>query len=94
MMAADRAVRTQPAPSDADSAGHLDHLDLCRLRAKRTAQQHGRDAFLICSIAIGGSIFLILQLDSPFGGVMSISSRPIVTALAHMPQPPLAKTPQ
>jgi hypothetical protein len=51
-------------------------------------------AFLICSIAIGGSIFLILQLDSPFGGVMSISSRPIVTALAHMPQPPLAKTPQ
>jgi hypothetical protein len=43
-------------------------------------------AFLICSVAIGGSIFLILQLDSPFDGVMRISSRPILTALAHMPE--------
>jgi hypothetical protein len=43
-------------------------------------------AFLICSFAIGGSIFLILQLDSPFDGVMRISSRPIANALAHMPQ--------
>ena len=43
-------------------------------------------AFLICSLAIGGSIFLILQLDSPFDGVMRISSRPILNALAHMPE--------
>ena len=41
-------------------------------------------AFLICSLAIGGSIFLILQLDSPFDGLMRVSSRPITTAVgAH-----------
>jgi Protein of unknown function (DUF4239) len=44
-------------------------------------------AFLVCSLAIGGSIFLILQLDTPFDGIMRISSRPITTALAHMPDP-------
>ncbi len=43
-------------------------------------------AFLVCSIAIGGSIFLILQLDSPFDGIMRVSSRPITNALAHMPK--------
>jgi len=32
-------------------------------------------------------IFLILQLDSPFDGIMHISSRPIANALAHMPKP-------
>ena len=41
-------------------------------------------AFLVCSLAIGGSVFLILQLDAPFDGIMRISSRPITTAIAHM----------
>jgi hypothetical protein len=41
-------------------------------------------AFFVCSMAIGGSIFLILQLDTPFDGIIRISSRPITTALAHM----------
>lgn len=43
-------------------------------------------ALLICALAIGGSIFLILQLDRPFDGVMRVSSRPLVNALAHMPR--------
>jgi hypothetical protein len=43
-------------------------------------------AFLICSLAIGGSVFLILQLDSPFDGLMRISSRSIENAMAHMPE--------
>lgn len=43
-------------------------------------------AFFVCSLAIGGSIFLILQLDTPFDGIIRISSRPITTALAHMPE--------
>jgi hypothetical protein len=43
-------------------------------------------AFLVCSLAIGGSIFLILQLDTPFDGIIRISSRPITTALHHMPE--------
>lgn len=41
-------------------------------------------AFLICSLAIGGSIFLILEMDRPLGGVMQISSWPVQNALDHM----------
>lgn len=41
-------------------------------------------AMLICSMAIGGSVFLILQLDRPFDGVMRVSSRPLINALTHM----------
>ena len=52
------------------------------LNAPRNATVVG--AMLICAMAIGGSIFLILQLDRPFDGVMRVSSRPLVNALAHM----------
>ena len=41
-------------------------------------------AFLICSLAIGGAIFLILEMDRPLDGVMRISSWPMQNALAHM----------
>jgi hypothetical protein len=41
-------------------------------------------AFLLCALAIGSAIFLILQLDSPFSGVMRISSQPVETSLSHM----------
>jgi hypothetical protein len=41
-------------------------------------------AFLICSLAIGGAIFLILEMDRPLDGVMQISSWPMENALAHM----------
>jgi hypothetical protein len=41
-------------------------------------------AFLVCSIAIGGSIFLILELDRPLSGVIRISSWPVENALAQM----------
>ena len=40
--------------------------------------------FLVCSIAIGGSIFLILELDHPLSGVLRISSWPVEHALAYM----------
>jgi len=43
-------------------------------------------SLLICALAIGASVFLILQLDRPFDGVMRVSSRPLVNALAHMPR--------
>ncbi len=46
-------------------------------------------AFLVCSMSIGGAVFLILQMDEPFGGTMKISPSPLLTALAHMaPIPP------
>ncbi|HEX5326726.1 MAG TPA: hypothetical protein VFW75_08665 [Acetobacteraceae bacterium] len=41
-------------------------------------------AFLICSMAIGGSVFLILEMDQPLGGVMRIPSWPIENVLASM----------
>ena len=41
-------------------------------------------AFFVCSLAMGGSIFLILEMDNPLGGNMKISSWPVTNALAHM----------
>jgi hypothetical protein len=41
-------------------------------------------AFLVCSLAIGAGILLILEMDSPFAGLMRISSRPMESALQHM----------
>ena len=38
-------------------------------------------AFIISAIAVSGAIFLILELDEPFGGVLQISSEPMVHAL-------------
>jgi hypothetical protein len=43
-------------------------------------------AFVVCSLAIGGAVFLILEMDSPFRGVMRVSSAPMLSALAHMRQ--------
>jgi Protein of unknown function (DUF4239) len=41
-------------------------------------------AFLICSLAIGASIFLILEMDRPLDGVMRIDRWPVQNALAQM----------
>jgi hypothetical protein len=40
--------------------------------------------FLCCSLAIGSAIFLILELDNPFSGILRIPSGPVETSLAHM----------
>ena len=41
-------------------------------------------AFLVCSLAIGAAVFLVLEMDSPFDGVLRISERPMQRALAYM----------
>jgi hypothetical protein len=41
-------------------------------------------AFLVCAMAIGGSVFLILEMDEPLQGALKISSAPMRNALAHM----------
>jgi hypothetical protein len=38
-------------------------------------------ALMISALAVSGAIFLILELDEPFGGLIGISSEPMVTAL-------------
>jgi hypothetical protein len=41
-------------------------------------------ALMISALAVSGAIFLILELDEPFGGLIGISSEPMVTALHRL----------
>lgn len=41
-------------------------------------------ALMISALAVAGAIFLILELDQPFGGVIRISSEPMVNALHQL----------
>ena len=41
-------------------------------------------AFLVCSLAIGCAVFLILELDQPFAGILRVSSQPMDNVLRHM----------
>jgi membrane-bound ClpP family serine protease len=38
-------------------------------------------ALLISALSVCGAIFLILELDRPFGGLIGLSSEPLVKAL-------------
>jgi hypothetical protein len=52
------------------------------LNAPRNATVAG--AFLMCSFAIGGAVFLILEMDSPFEGMLRLAAQPMLNALAQM----------
>jgi hypothetical protein len=39
---------------------------------------------LFCALAVTSALFLILELDQPFRGMLQISSRPVVDALAQL----------
>ena len=41
-------------------------------------------ALLICSAAIGCAIFLVHEMDEPFGGLIQISGEPMQKALTHL----------
>ena len=41
-------------------------------------------ALVVAVLAVSGAIFLILELDQPFGGLIQISSEPILNALSHL----------
>lgn len=41
-------------------------------------------ALMVSALAVSGAIFLILELDQPFGGVIRISSEPMVNALHQL----------
>lgn len=38
----------------------------------------------LCALAVAGAIFLVLELDQPFGGMIQISSAPLRTTLEHL----------
>jgi hypothetical protein len=40
----------------------------------------------LCALSVSGAIFLILELDRPFGGVIQIPSAPLRNAVAHLGQ--------
>jgi hypothetical protein len=40
----------------------------------------------LCALSVSGAIFLILELDRPFGGLIQISEAPLQKALAHLGQ--------
>ena len=42
---------------------------------------------LLCAMAVSGTIFLLMELYDPFGGVMRMSSAPMQTALDVLSQP-------
>ena len=41
---------------------------------------------LVCALSAAGSLFLILELDTPYAGLIKVSSAPLVNALAHLGQ--------
>ena len=40
----------------------------------------------VCALSVSGAIFLILELDQPFAGLIQISSAPLRNVLAHLGQ--------
>ena len=40
--------------------------------------------FVLCAACIGGAMFLILQMDRPFEGLIKVSPAPLEKALAHV----------
>ncbi|HAB18162.1 MAG TPA: hypothetical protein DCE44_17155 [Verrucomicrobiales bacterium] len=41
---------------------------------------------LVSAFAVTGAIFLILEMDRPFGGVVQVSNEPLARALDQMRQ--------
>jgi hypothetical protein len=40
----------------------------------------------VCALSVSGAIFLILELDSPFSGLLQISDAPLRNAIALIGQ--------
>jgi hypothetical protein len=41
-------------------------------------------ALMLSALSVAGAIFLILELDQPFGGLIQISNKPMLNALSHL----------
>jgi hypothetical protein len=42
--------------------------------------------FIVCALSVAASVFLILEMEQPFGGMMKVSSAPLRYALSHIGQ--------
>jgi hypothetical protein len=43
-------------------------------------------ALFVCALSVAGALFLILEMDRPFGGLVHLPSAPMREALAHLSQ--------
>jgi hypothetical protein len=43
-------------------------------------------ALMLAALSVAGAIFLILELDQPFGGLIQISNQPMLNALSQLPK--------
>jgi hypothetical protein len=41
-------------------------------------------ALLVCALSVGSAVFLVLEMDGPFDGVIQVSPDPLRTAHAHL----------
>jgi hypothetical protein len=44
-------------------------------------------AMFACALSVASSVYLIVEMDQPYGGLIRLSSAPLVTALGQMGQP-------
>ena len=42
---------------------------------------------LVCAVSISTAVYLILEMDQPFEGILQISSAPLASALAEITRP-------
>ncbi len=54
------------------------------LFAPRNAMALG--VLFVCAVSVGSAVFLILELDRPFGGLLQVSAEPFRSAYAHLNQ--------
>jgi len=45
-----------------------------------------RTVFFVCAVSVGSAMFLVLELDGPFHGLIRVSAAPMRFALAHLNQ--------
>jgi len=43
-------------------------------------------ALFMCALSVAGAVFLILELDQPFDGLIRVSPEPLKYALSHLNQ--------
>ncbi len=43
-------------------------------------------SLFVCALSVSGAVYLILDMDRPFEGLIQVSSAPLRDALAHLGQ--------
>jgi hypothetical protein len=43
-------------------------------------------SLFVCALSVAAAVFLVLEMDEPFDGVLTVSSEPMRYALAHLNQ--------